>query len=91
MFETIDWMALGWTAAVFLSGYLIGSRRRKDLEPPLDFDVSTISPTARAEIEAALQRGAKIEAIGILREDTGLGLKDSKAVIDRWNSFAPSS
>lgn len=82
MFEQIDWTMLVWTGAVFVSGYLLGSRRRAELQEPLDFDLATISPAARAQIEQALQSGQKIEAIRILREDTGLGLKDSKTVID---------
>ncbi|WP_394730184.1 hypothetical protein [Altererythrobacter sp. GH1-8] len=84
MFEQIDWWMVVWTGAVFLSGYLIGSRRKTELAAPLDFDLATISPSARAQIEHALQNGQKIEAIRILREDTGLGLKDSKTVIDMW-------
>ena len=89
MIDGIDWWALAWTAAVFIAGYLLGSRRRADIEPPFEFDVSTISPQARARIEEALQRKAKIEAIRILREDRGLGLKDAKSVIDRWGQAVP--
>ncbi len=83
--EQLDWYFIIWTGAVFLAGYLLGRRRRGEIEPPLDFDQSSISADARAQIENALQRGEKILAIKILREDTGLGLKDSKTVIDRWN------
>ncbi len=85
MLEQIDWQFVAWTAAVFISGYLIGSRRKVELEEPLDFDPTTISPEARFEIERALQQNQKIEAIRVLRHDTGLGLKDSKTVIDRWH------
>ena len=84
MFEQIDWSMVLWTGAVFLSGYLLGSRRRPAIEEPLDFDVSTISPQARAQIEQALQSGHTIEAIKVLRADAGLGLKDAKYIIDRW-------
>lgn len=87
MFDGLDWSMIIWTGAVFLSGYLLGSRRRAELEPPLEFDVATISPSARADIEQALQSGSKIEAIRVLRKDTGLGLKDSKSVIDRWRTL----
>ncbi|MEM8724717.1 MAG: hypothetical protein AAGE86_04255 [Pseudomonadota bacterium] len=86
MFEAFDWSMIIWTGAVFLSGYLLGTRQRSEIEPPLDFDISTISPEARARIEQSLQSGSKIEAIRTLREDTGLGLKDSKTIIDRWNT-----
>ena len=84
--EQFDWSLVIWTAAVFLSGYLLGRRKRPAIEPPLEFDRASISPDARAQIENALQRDQKIEAIKLLREDTGLGLKDSKTVIDNWNS-----
>jgi len=84
--EQLDWYFIVWTGAVFLAGYLLGKRRPTAIEPPLEFDRASISPEARAQIENALQRGQKIEAIKVLREDTGLGLKDSKTVIDNWVS-----
>ncbi len=82
--ENIDWMMLLWTGVVFLSGYLLGSRRRTELAEPLEFDLASISPEARAQIEQALQQGHKIDAIRTLRQDTGLGLKDAKSIIDMW-------
>lgn len=87
MAEAFDWTLVLWTAAVFLSGYLLGARKRGELAEPLAFDVSGISPDARARIERALQAGQKIDAIRTLRADTGLGLKDAKTVIDRWGHF----
>lgn len=84
-----DWTLIIWTAAVFLSGYLLGSRRTPQLSEPLTFDVASVSAQARVEIEQALQSGAKIEAIRILRQDTGLGLKDAKTIIDRWHNLKP--
>lgn len=87
MAEQIDWTLVIWTGLVFLSGYLVGSRKRRELEPPLQFDPASISTAARVQIAQALQDGAKIEAIRILREDTRMGLKDSKTVIDRWGHF----
>lgn len=85
--ESFDWTLIIWTAAVFLSGYLIGARKRGELAEPLRFDASTISPGVRARIEQSLQEGQKIDAIRTLRADTGLGLKDAKTVIDRWGHF----
>ncbi|XUU61315.1 hypothetical protein ACRAQ6_03310 [Erythrobacter sp. HA6-11] len=82
MLENVDWWMIMWTGAVFMSGYLIGSRKRAELQEPLDFDLASISPTARAQIEQSLQNGHIIEAIRTLRQDTGLGLKDAKTVID---------
>ncbi len=84
MFEQFDWSFALWGGTIFLLGYFLGARQSKRYEPPFQFDHRRISPEARAQIEGALQRGKKIEAIRILREDTGLGLKDSKTVIDDW-------
>lgn len=39
-----------------------------------------------ADVLAALQRGGTIEAIKLLRESTGLGLKEAKDIIDRHAS-----
>ncbi len=43
-----------------------------------------LDPDVEAEINDALARGKKIEAIKILREATGKGLKESKEMVDRW-------
>ncbi|MDP2226408.1 MAG: ribosomal protein L7/L12 [Moraxellaceae bacterium] len=37
----------------------------------------------------ALEGGNVIEAIKIVRADTGLGLKEAKAVVDNWNKRHP--
>lgn len=46
--------------------------------PPLD-------PAQSAAIAEALARGEKIEAIKLLREATGLGLKESKEAVERMD------
>ena len=43
-----------------------------------------------ANVLAALQAGNKIEAIKLLREATGLGLKESKDAIDEYDGRNPS-
>lgn len=44
-----------------------------------------------ADVIAAAQRGEKIEAIKILRERTGLGLKEAKDAVDAFaDGHAPS-
>lgn len=40
-------------------------------------------------VVAALQRGGKIEAIKLLREARGIGLKDSKEVVERYLASHP--
>ncbi len=82
--DEVNWTFAIWTLAVFVAGYLFAARIYRAPSTPLDFDRSTISTSARRQIEQAVGRNAKIEAIKILRADTGLGLKDAKAVIDTW-------
>ncbi|WP_298470491.1 ribosomal protein L7/L12 [uncultured Erythrobacter sp.] len=84
--DDINWTFAIWTLAVFVAGYLFAARIYRAPSTPLDFDRSTISSSAAQQIEQALGRNAKIEAIKILRADTGLGLKDAKTVIDTWQS-----
>ena len=44
-------------------------------------------PVISPQIQAALRRGNKIEAIKIYRELTGVGLAEAKQVIDRAEQF----
>jgi hypothetical protein len=44
-------------------------------------------PTLSPQIQEALRRGNKIEAIKIYREVTGVGLAEAKQVIDRAEQF----
>lgn len=44
-------------------------------------------PIMLPEIQAALRRGNKIEAIKLYRELTGLGLTEAKSVIDKAEQF----
>ena len=37
----------------------------------------------RAEVQQLVMQGKKIQAIKVLREQTGLGLKDAKDIVDR--------
>lgn len=105
---------IGWTALVFLSGYMFGRlrlRRKNDLTgPPPDIgrrhissrsshrfqsdgpppklpdalaDWADLDPQTEAAINDAMARGNKIEAIKIIREATGMGLKESKEAVDR--------
>ncbi len=48
--------------------------------PPLD---PAIDPAVSEAIAQALAQGHKIEAIKLLREATGLGLKESKDAVER--------
>lgn len=43
-----------------------------------------LDPETEAAINEAMARGNKIEAIKILRNASGMGLKESKEMVDRW-------
>jgi len=99
-FQDATWQAIGWSALVFLVGFIFGRRtgggrdlsgppktrssppahhrRRTSHAPPQ----ANLDPELRAEIEAMLGSGKKIEAIKLLREATGMGLKESKEAIE---------
>jgi large subunit ribosomal protein L7/L12 len=49
--------------------------------PAPGYDAS--SPTVSPEVLQLARAGQKIQAIKVLREQTGLGLKDSKDIVDR--------
>ncbi len=52
--------------------------------------MSPSSPPLPAAVLAALQAGNKVEAIKLLREATGLGLKEAKDAIEGHGSAQPS-
>lgn len=103
---------IGWTALVFLAGYMLGKLRFRDENdltgPPRDIgkkhmsarrpdqmhapppklpdalaNWANLDPQTEAAINDAMARGNKIEAIKIMREATGMGLKESKEAVDR--------
>ena len=53
----------------------------------IDYAAPTTDPALAPEIQDALRRGNKIEAIKIYRELTGVGLAEAKQVIDRAEQF----
>jgi ribosomal protein L7/L12 len=52
-------------------------------QPPAALQPEETAILADPEIGAALARGNKIEAIRLVRERTGLGLKESKELVER--------
>lgn len=48
-----------------------------------------MTPTLSARAEAALRNGNKIEAIKIIREELGLGLKEAKDLVDAYEAADP--
>ncbi len=57
--------------------------RRSPKLPDTLADWANLDPQTEAAINDAMARGNKIEAIKIVREATGLGLKESKEAVDR--------
>jgi ribosomal protein L7/L12 len=53
----------------------------------IEYDDPNSDPALSPQIQEALQRGNKIEAIKIYREMTGVGLAEAKQVIDRAEQF----
>jgi len=82
-----------WSLFLVLAGFVYGYRKAKahtlagrenlDGPPPMPLDPPRLAGDTRARIEDAMRRGRKIEAIKILREQTGLGLKEAKEHVER--------
>jgi len=53
----------------------------------IDYAAPTTDPALSPQIQDALRRGNKIEAIKLYRELTGVGLAEAKQVIDRAEPF----
>jgi hypothetical protein len=87
------------TLAVFMAGIIVGRRNRdaRDLSGPPAITParpassiplrgeagSPLDPATRAGIEQALAARRKIEAIKLLREATGMGLKEAKEAVEQ--------
>lgn len=93
--EALAWVDLiapffAWSLVMVALGYSLGRRSADgtDLsEPPpvaarAPRPAVPVSGETEARIEEALSSNRKIEAIKILREATGMGLKDAKEAIE---------
>lgn len=77
-------IALG-ALALFALGWFVGrssSRRALSGRSAPMRSFTELGPAIRAEIESAIAQGHKIEAIKLLREATGMGLKESKEAVE---------
>lgn len=61
------------------SGEMIERQRRASPAPNSD----QLALLASSEVRDALERGSKIEAIKLVRERTGLGLREAKELVER--------
>ena len=86
------WLLMGAVAYVsFLAGRVTANggstesaeerRFREDHEAERNF--SSLSPSKQTEIDGLLTDGKLIEAIKLIREETGIGLRDAKLAAER--------
>lgn len=76
MFGAFTAFVLGWIAGRGFGGAQDLSR------PSAGRALTDVAPALRHEIESAVAAGRKIEAIKLLRDATGMGLKESKDAVD---------
>lgn len=80
---------------LFVLGYLAGrlsAASGRDLSGPPSFEqqeraravLGALDPATYRAVTHALAARRKIEAIKILREATGMGLKESKKTVEAW-------
>ena len=83
-FDQVIWLLLvGWLAYQF--GRWKGAHERPDAPQPKR-PPGELSPAAKRRMEEAIHRGATIEAIRIVRDDTGSGLKEAKAFVQSFGA-----
>ena len=75
-------VALAWLALRRPGGDMIERQRRA--APPPDPTIDESALLAAPEIRAAIAAGRKIEAIKLVREQSGLGLKEAKELVERY-------
>jgi large subunit ribosomal protein L7/L12 len=87
--SNFDWMAfaLGLAAALVLATIIrFGQSRRSrgDLSSPPRFplQMGDLSPELRSQILSLKAEGRTIEAIKLVRERTGQGLKEAKDIVE---------
>ena len=87
--DTAGWIVV---LAALALGFVIGrasgrgAARRDELAgapPPLPQPLARPSPELVAQVEAQIAGGNLIAAIKLMREGTGLGLKEAKEAVDR--------
>lgn len=93
--EHFTTLAVVWSLVLVLAGFIygytkakrniVGGRENLDGPPPLPLDPPKLSDEAKARIEDALRKNRRIEAVKIMREETGVNLTTAKAHIDRMS------
>jgi hypothetical protein len=59
--------------------------------PPSSFDPTMPAGALAANVIEAIRRGHKIEAIRLVRDQTGMGLKEAKDAVDAYERTHPKS
>ena len=70
-----------WSLIVFRLGMGFGRRAAAEAAKAT-IDLETVTPETRAKVENLVRSGSKIEAIKLLREDTGCGMAQAKWTVD---------
>jgi len=78
--ETVIGVAV-WSYIVFRIGMAVG-RMRSNAAAIQPLDPARIPPATRAQVDTMLRENRKIEAIKLLRAETGCGLAEAKKTID---------
>ena len=77
-------IVLAILVSIVLTRKLRDRERRADLTgPPPRPEAFRLPPETGREVEALLARGEKIEAISLVREETRLGLREAKDLVER--------
>ena len=83
---SVSWSLIAFGVfTAFVLGWITGrstAAARSLSRPSSARTLASLGPAIRTEIEAAIASGHKIEAIKLLREATGMGLKESKETIE---------
>ncbi|WP_425410274.1 hypothetical protein [Hyphococcus sp.] len=91
LFTTDNWLLVALAAALgFLAGRVTASgmsseaRTQKRMEARQDAErlFAGLPPEIQQDVDARIQNGKIIEAVKIVRENSGAGLKDSKQAVD---------
>lgn len=96
---TGGWLVLAAVAYVaFMIGRMSGGKgeteseremRRMQEEQEAEDAFASLSPSVQADVDRLLTEKKTIEAVKVIRENTGKGLKESKDVVDqRRKQFA---
>lgn len=77
------WMLLGIPLALIIGWWALRGASPK--APPLPSTMPLPPADDRLEVTHLIAAGQMVAAVKLVRERTGLGLKESKRMVDTWN------